>query len=348
MKKHLFFLASDKKYTLSMIASNGSTSEKKTQHIMMPWGITKLIIPLVVINFLFGCVNQPPPIPTVDPTQTTTVSPTATITTVPTKELSIGTTRKRDTDNMVMLYVPAGEFLMGSLESDPNALEDENPQHKLFLDSYWIDQTEVTNEMYSKCVFENACAQPMKLYSQTRENYYGNPEYSDYPVIFVTWENAKDYCQWAGVRLPSEAEWEKAARGEGGNIYPWGNEFDCHKGNFDDEVNFDSGVVSGGPACDGYEDTSPVGTFPSGVSLYRVFDMAGNVWEWVNSIYMTYPYTAGDGREDINAKENHVLRGGGFGSTEDRLRTAARYSFFFPTGYHIQFGLRCADSMNLP
>jgi serine/threonine-protein kinase len=253
----------------------------------------------------------------------------------------------RDQDGMVMLFVPAGEFLMGSSDSDPQAVIDEKPQHMVFLEGYWIDQTEVTNEMYARCVADNACTPPMEVFSSSRENYYGNPEYSDYPVIYVKRINANEYCQWAGVRLPSEAEWEKAARGENGNLYPWGNEFDCTAGNFDDEVKFDKPVVPGGPHCDGFEDdTSPVGTYPSGASPYGALDMAGNVWEWVGSKFMPYPYNKEDGREDLSAKVDHIVRGGAFGSTEDRLRSAARFSFFFPTSYHIGFGFRCADSIN--
>jgi len=298
-----------------------------------------------LVGSVIGCGTTPVIEPTASPTQTASPSPAPTVIPTPTQVLTIGSSKVREQDGMVMLFVPAGEFLMGSSDSDPLAVDDEKPQHVVFLDAFWIDQTEVTIEMYARCVDAGACVPPMEVYSWTRENYYGNPEYANFPVIFVKRINAIEYCQWAGARLPSEAEWEKAARGVNGNLFPWGNEFDCTAGNFDDEVNFDDPVVPGGPNCDGYEDSSPVGSFLSGASPYGALDMAGNVWEWVSSIYLPYPYSDTEDREDLNSKVDHVVRGGASGSTEDRLRSAARFSFFFPTSYHIGFGFRCADSL---
>jgi len=325
--------------------------EKKKQHTLKSRGIVGLMIPLFIMIFLIGCGDQSSLTPAEGPTSATpegltptiTASPAPTATLAPTQELPAGSARTREIDNMVMLYVPAGEFLMGSSESDPQAAYDEFPQHKIILDGFWIDRTEVTNGMYAKCVLANACELPMETFSSTRESYYGNPDYADYPVIFVKWQYANDYCQWAGVRLPSEAEWEKSARGEAGSLYPWGDEFDCHNGNFDDEVIFDEPVVPGGPDCDGYEESAPVGSFPSGASPYGALDMAGNVWEWVSSNFLPYPYNAEDGREDFETRALHTIRGGAAGSTEDRIRSAARTGYPFPKNYHIQFGFRCAD-----
>lgn len=309
-------------------------------------GIIRFFFIFGLAGSVIGCGTTPVIEPTASPTQTASPSPTPTVIPTPTQVLTIGSSKVRELDGMVMFFVPAGEFLMGSADSDPQAGDDEKPQHTVFLDAFWIDQTEVTNDMYARCVADNACTPPMEIFSSSRENYYGNPEFANYPVIFVKRINAIEYCQWAGARLPSEAEWEKAARGVNGNLFPWGNEFDCTTGNFDDEVKFDKPVVPGGPHCDGYEDdTSPVGNYPSGASPYGALDMAGNVWEWVGSNFLPYPYNATDGREDLNSKVDHIIRGGANGSTEDRLRTSERFSFFFPTSYHIGFGFRCADSL---
>ena len=174
-----------------------------------------------------------------------------------------------------MVFVPAGEFIMGS----EVGLTDEQPAHTVFLDAFWIDQTEVTNAMYNLCVRSSACGAPSVT------SYFDDPAYSNHPVVSVSWEDAKAYCAWAGRRLPTEAEWEKAASWDPvtneKRVYPWGNDLDCKKGNFE---------MSG---CDGYEKTSPVGSFPSGASAFGALDMAGNAWEWVNDAFLeTDPFGA--------------------------------------------------------
>ncbi len=197
----------------------------------------------------------------------------------------IGQTWTSPVDGMNLVCVPAGDFLMGSTDGDADADDDEKPQHTVYLDAYWIDQTEVTNAQYARCVAAGACRELETTGSNTRNSYYSNREYADYPVIHVSWFEARAYCTWAGRQLPSEAQWEKAARGTDGRMFPWGNTFDCHLGNFNDETVFTPDAVPGGANCDGYPDTSPVGAFPSGASPYGALDMAGNVAEWTADQY---------------------------------------------------------------
>jgi len=176
-----------------------------------------------------------------------------------TPTLSIGSTQVSPEDGMVMVYVPAGEFIMGS---DTGA-EDEKPQRKVTLEAFWIDQTEVTNAMYARC-FKSGVCRGTQWGSMTMAGY------EDYPVGVNNWDQAQAYCGWVGRRLPTEAEWEKAARGTDGRTYPWGEGFDCNKANKS--------------SC-GVNRTAPVGSYPQGASPYGALDMAGNLWEWVADVY---------------------------------------------------------------
>ena len=182
--------------------------------------------------------------PTLTLTPTKTPVPTATFTPTP----GIGSTWARPADGMLMMFVPAGEFTMGS----ENGSTDESPIHTVTLDAYWIDQTEVTNQMYALCAQAGTCQPPEGTRSYTHSSYYGNPEYDNFPVIYVDWDMAKTYCEWAGARLPTEAEWEKAARGTDGRTYPWGEGLDCNKANY-------FGCVG---------DTIAVGSYDDGKSPY--------------------------------------------------------------------------------
>ena len=187
--------------------------------------------------------------------------------------LDVGSTWVSHEDGMTMMYVPAGEFSMGSNKGSSN----EQPIHIVYLDAYWIDQTEVTNAMYAKCVEAGKCIPPRLQGSYTRDSYYGNSSFADYPVINVTWYDAQAYCGWRGDRLPTEAEWEKAAGWDDDKkeprIYPWGDTINCSFANYRGK---DGGCVG---------DTTSVDSYPSGVSFYGLFDMAGNVWEWVADWY---------------------------------------------------------------
>jgi len=179
-----------------------------------------------------------------------------------------------------MIHVEAGSFIMGT----DHGLIDEGPAHRVSLGSYWLDKTEVTNSMYAACVEASACEAP------GQDTYYAAAAFAAHPVVFVSWSDAADYCAWAGRRLPTEAEWEKAATWDAASqtktAYPWSDGFDCARANFDDEQDLDSFMVPGGPNCDGYVKSSPVGSYLAGASHYGALDLAGNAWEWVHDAFI--------------------------------------------------------------
>jgi len=223
---------------------------------------------------------------------------------------------------MLMVFVPQGDFIMGN----DNGLSDEKPEHTVNLDAFWIDSTEITNSMYALCVQAGDCQKPRILSSSTHNSYYENLQYDDYPIINVNWNDANSYCSWAEARLPTEAEWEKAARGVKGNIYPWGN-------------TDPSCLLTHANFCS--EDTAAVGSYPEGASDYGALDMTGNVYEWVGDWYDPTYYTNSPIKNPLGPEsgQSHVMRGG----MREPLRSSLRN--YGGSSYDANgLGFRCALS----
>ena len=266
------------------------------------------------------------PTPTRRPAETPVAGPTPTL--IPTPPAT-PQTWTRPTDGMLMVAVPAGRFLMGSPEGE--GVFNERPQHSVALDAFWIDQTEVTNAQYRACVDAGACSPPT---CWSRAEISGERQ----PVVCVDWQQASSYCAWAGVRLPSEAEWEKAARGTDGRKYPWGNdEATCDYAVFDDG--------SGAPGCGRGQAAWPAGSKPQGASPYGALDMAGNVWEWLADWYAPDYYTRSPEGNPTGPEtgRSRVIRGGSWRFDRYFLRAAYRAGDT-PVSRHIDLGFRCAVS----
>ena len=296
-----------------------------------------LLLFVLMAIILTGCVTQFPTrdmenltqivvlttstsVPSQIPAKTNILEPTLIFTNVPSPTPTLGVVAKMisDVDGMEMVFVPAGEFMMGSDVGDKN----EQPVHDVYLDAFWIDKYEVTNAQYAVCVEANACKEPAKV------EYFDDNEYSNHPVVYVDSYQAQNYCEWVGRRLPTEAEWEKAARGTDERTYPWGEEMPNLV-----LVNYEQNVGT----------TTAVGSYPEGASPYGVMDMAGNAWEWVADWYEYYGSSPSENPLGPATGAARVLRGGSWYDSSWGIRSTDRTGYN-PAFHGIDNGFRCAVS----
>ena len=223
-------------------------------------------------------------------------------------------------DHMNQVYIPAGEFIMGSGAKDKEILA-----HKVYLDAYWMDQTDVTNAIYAVCVKAGTCTHPARY-----DKYFDDPQYADYPVVYVTWYAAQDFCTWEGGMLPTEAQWEKAARGWDGRPYPWGTNLpDITLLNYNGD----------------HEDIVSAYDYLIALSPYGLLQMSGNVRQWMSDWYQrTYysisPYKNPQGPDSGEYKS---LRGGAFDDDFQEVETTYR-AYHEPTSAGQERGFRCVQS----
>jgi len=239
---------------------------------------------------------------------------------------------------MVLIYIPAGSFQMGSTETNEGADYDEMPQHPVFLDAFWMDQTVVTNDMYARFLNERGNQSESRstwldagdddalIYRQD-DIWMALDGYENYPAVEVTWFGAQAYCQWARRRLPTEAEWEKAARDDDGRAYPWGDKISCEKAQY---ANCGGGLL-------------PVDSKPAGASPYGVLGLSGNTWEWVSDWYADdyYGFSPTKNPEGPTEGETRVLRGASWEYDWKHLRAANRRHNGPAVSMH-DYGFRCA------
>lgn len=233
-----------------------------------------------------------------------------------------------------MVHVPAGWFTMGR----DDGMDREAPTHRVYLDAFYIDRYEVTNAEYKECVDAGACPAPDPSLpgSNTRRSYYPNPDYANYPVIMVSWGDADAYCRWANKRLPTEAEWEKAAgwdpNTEAMYDYPWGNSAPTP-----DLLNYGES---------GFADTTEVGSYPEGRSPTGAYDMAGNVWEWVNDWYSSDYYARSPERNPTGPASgtDKIYRGGSWRESNPAMVRVTFRGHTEPENFWVALGFRCAKS----
>lgn len=253
---------------------------------------------------------------------TLTALPTPILAKIPTPidtpKLGIGSRATNRKDGAVYVYVPAGKFVMGSNDGK----DDEKPVHEVTQDAFWIMQTEVTNAEYKKCMDAGFCSKPGNSDWDKSELW---TKFAQHPVVHVNWDQANTYAKWAGGHLPTEAEWEKTARGPYGNTYPWGNTMPNNlRLNFDDKL----------------KATNAIGQYLMGRSFYGAFDMAGNVWEWVADWYDWgyYEISPTSNPQGPTTGSYHVIRGGSYRSNANTVRSSYRYGSLY--GGNVDVGFR--------
>lgn len=244
-----------------------------------------------------------------------------------------------------MVFIPGGIFRMGNDSGEPNSA----PSHLVNMSPYFIDETEVTNRQYALCVADGACSPPARPGATYHEAYFGDEAYDEYPVIFVSWYDAEVFCEWRGARLPSEAEWEMAAGFDPEQTvvfrFPWGDAFDGEKANFCDA---NCPMERADPSYnDGHRDTAPVGSYTNGRSPAGLYDMAGNVLEWVADWYDPRYYESSTDTNPLGPPEGDfkTIRGGSWLSSAETLAVYARNSYD-PTVARANLGFRCAMDAN--
>jgi formylglycine-generating enzyme required for sulfatase activity len=317
--------------TADVLSSTNKSPTRRTRvpYIVLISGVAIVMVALLAapaIRRIFVPVSLVPTltldmanVPTSESSFMATGSLMATATTMPSPASVPSETT--DAKGVAMVLVPAGSFTMGSDHGDV----DEVPVHSVTLDGFYIDKYEVTNALYKACVNANACHPPKDI------NDYSNSQYADHPVIYIDWNMAKTYCEWRGAKLPTEAQWEKAARGADGRTYPWGESISCSEANY--------------LGCSG--GTTSVATHPAGVSPFGVYDMAGNVWEWVADWYSETYYQVTPLENPIGPDEgsSKVVRGGAW-----NVDTVAVYSSVrnakTPNISDNDIGIRCV--MDVP
>ncbi len=305
--------------------------------------VKKFLYISVIMALISGCISKSPAAPTPDmgmlatqlwvklsveqtlaaSSSTSTPEPTSTPIPAPADPLNYQPVYN-PVSFMELVYVPAGEFLMGSTKNDTNRDTNEEPQHLVYLDTFWISKTQVTNSMFTACVSAGICKYSA---SASTNPHYFDPLYANHPVVYVAWDMAQIYCDWTGGRLPTEAEWEKAARGPNGAKYPWGEDQPREK--FVNANNF-------------IGNTTIAGIFPFGRSFYGALDMGGNVREWVSdwydpAYYQTSPASNPQGPE---TGEKKVLKGASYSDPIRYTRPANRLSHD-PASPGAVRGFRC-------
>ncbi len=345
---------------------NARLPKDKTQRGLVLGGAG--VLGLAVVAGLFMAVANGGRGQAVTPGATTLAASTSTVSSLPTATPLADNLAVSKVDQMTLVFIPEGNFLFGSSNTDLGASDDEKPQATIFVDGFWIDRTEVSVaqfELFAKAAnyvtdAEKGCCEgdmvnlggivyaPEPKFTKTANWQLpegpGAPEAAPLrPVVQVSWNDAKAYCEWAGRRLPTEAEWEKAARGTDGRLYPWGNEFDGKFTNFCDEncpTDYRDRAWD-----DAFSRTANAGTYAAGASPFGALDMSGNVWEWVNDFYDPRGYilipTANP--PGLESGPTHSARGGSWVDKLNRVRAAARAEFT-PDSRSNALGFRCASS----
>ncbi len=341
---------------IATVLSPAAPGAPTIQPVKVPvwiWVTAGLVVVAIVALGVGGALVLPGLLPEAQPTAVT-VPTSAPLVTQPTAaqpaasaapgELGVGSTRVADKDGMPQVYVPASPFTMGS----NTGANDEQPQRIVYLDAYWMDQTDVTNAMFVK--FSSASGYRTDAQTDGTGLAYVGGQWvnvqganwlypqgpgsdiknrGNHPVVQVSYNDARAYCQWAGRHLPTEAQGEKAARGRDGRIYPWGNDMPVRS-----LLNFRSEIGS----------TTQVGLYPSGASPYGALDMAGNVWNWVLDWYGATYYADAPVRNPVGplTGQQRLARGGSWFDTANQIRTTARYPLD-PKSHGSNLGFRCAS-----